>query len=146
MKACLEVGDEGIGAFVPDLPGCWVFARSEERALTKAKSAASDWYAWVKRHGESVTPPTKIKVEPSEVLRVNYNPIEAGKPEPLFWSEVLPVTTQDVVRTLRLMNHSRRDLLELVNGLDGDALRRRPRGRPRTIGDCLRHIAIVEWW
>ncbi|MDG7004390.1 MAG: hypothetical protein JRN38_03930 [Nitrososphaerota archaeon] len=92
MKACLEVGEGGTGAFIPELPGCWVFARNEERALAKAKSAASNWYAWAKRHGEPVAPPTKIKVEPSEVLRVSYNPVEAGKPEPLFWSEVLPVT------------------------------------------------------
>ena len=146
MKACLEVGEGGTGAFIPDLPGCWVFAKSDERALTKAKSAVSDWYAWAKRHGESVTPPTKIKVEPSEVLRVSYNPVEAGKPEPLFWSEVLPVTNQDIGRTLRLMSHSRRDLLELLHGLDRDALRRRPKGGPRTIGNCLRHIAIAEWW
>ena len=146
MRACLEVGEGGTGAFIPDLPGCWVFARNEERALAKANSAASNWYAWAKRHGESVAPPAKIRVEPSEVLRVDYNPVEAGKPEPLFWSEVLPIGDQDVKRTLRLMDHSRRDLLELVHRLDGDALRTRPGGGPRTIGNCLKHVAIVEWW
>jgi uncharacterized damage-inducible protein DinB/predicted RNase H-like HicB family nuclease len=146
VKACLEVGEGGTGAFIPELPGCWVFARNEERALAKAKSAASNWYAWAKRHGEPVAPPTKIKVEPSEVLRVSYNPVEAGKPEPLFWSEVLPVTRQDIGRTLRLMNHSRRDLLELCRNLDNSRLRRKPNGGPRTIGKCLRHIASVEWW
>ena len=145
MSACLEVGEGGTGAFIPDLPGCWTFARSEERALAKAKSAASSWYAWAKRHGESVAPPAK-RVEPSEVLRVDYDPVEAGKPEPLFWSEILPVTTQDVERTLRLMTHSRRDLLELVHRLDKDVLRRRPKGGPRTIENCLKHVAIVEWW
>ena len=44
------------------------------------------------------------------------------------------------------MDHSRRDLLELVHGLDGDALRSRPRGGPRTVGNCLRHVAIAERW
>ena len=77
---------------------------------------------------------------------MDYDPVEAGKPEPLFWSEILPVTTQDVERTLRLMTHSRRDLLELVHRLDKDVLRRRPKGGPRTIENCLKHVAIVEWW
>ena len=80
------------------------------------------------------------------MLRVDYNPVEAGKPEPLFWSEILPVTIQDVGRTLRLMDHTRRDLLELCSHLDSDTLRRRPKGGPRTVGNCLRHIAIAEWW
>ena len=44
------------------------------------------------------------------------------------------------------MNHSRRDLLELARGLDSGALRRRPKGGPRTVGNCLEHIAIAEWW
>ncbi len=44
------------------------------------------------------------------------------------------------------MNHSRRDLLELCESLDSKALLRKPKGGPRTIGDCLSHIASVEWW
>ncbi len=84
MKACLEVGEGGTGAFIPELPGCWVFGRDERSALAKARSAASRWYVWAKRHGESVAIPSSIKVEPAEVLRVTYNPVEAGKPEPLF--------------------------------------------------------------
>lgn len=146
MKACLEVGDQGTAAFIPELPGCWVFGRDERRALAKARSAASKWYKWAERHGEPVTITSSVKVEPAEVLRVTYNPVEAGKPEPLFWSEVLPVSARDVERTLRLMNHSRRDLLELCGSLDNSALRRKPKGGPRTIEDCLRHIASVEWW
>ena len=146
MKGCLEVGDQGAGAFVPELPGCWVFGRDERRALAKVRSATSKWYAWAKRHGEAVIIPSSIKVEPAEVLRVTYNPVEAGKPEPLFWSEVLPVSVRDVERTLRLMNHSRRDLLELCRDLDSNRLRWKPKVGPRTIEDCLRHIASVEWW
>jgi hypothetical protein len=79
-------------------------------------------------------------------MHVTYNPAEAGKPEPLFWSEVLPVSTKDIDRTLRLMKYSRTDLLELCSRLDGGVLRWKPKTEPRTIGNCLKHIAIVEWW
>jgi uncharacterized damage-inducible protein DinB/predicted RNase H-like HicB family nuclease len=140
------VGEGGTGAFIPELPGCWVFARNEERALTKAKQVASNWYVWAKRHGESVVVPSSVKIESAEMLRVTYNPVKAGKPEPLFWSEVLPVSTRDVERTLRLMNHSRRDLAHLCRNLDSNMIRQKPKGGPRTIENCLRHIASVEWW
>jgi hypothetical protein len=54
------------------------------------------------------------------MLRVDYNPVEAGKPEPLFWSEIPPITPADLVRTLQLIRYSRADLLELVQGLDDE--------------------------
>lgn len=91
-----------------------------------------------------VTP--KIKPESSEILRVNYNPAEAGKPEPLFWSEVLPISRRAIERTLRLMEYSRADLLELTSNLDKRILLWKPAGMPRTIRNCLKHIGICEWW
>ena len=146
MKACLEVGERGAGAFIPELPGCWVFGRDRDSALAKARAAATGWYGWARRHGEHVSAPASIVLEPLEVLQVNYDPVEAGKPEPLFWSEVLPLAARDGERALRLMRHSRKDLWDLCEGLDRALLRSKPRGGPRTIANCLRHIAIAEWW
>jgi hypothetical protein len=142
----LEVGPKAVGAFAPDYPGCWVFSRTEENALVRVKTAVQEWHTWVRAHGDEVEFPSAIEVEPAEVMHVNYNPAEAGKPEPLFWSEVLPVSIRDIRRTLRLMEYSRGDLLKLCSRLDGGMLRWKPRKEPRTIGNCLRHIAIVEWW
>jgi len=147
IPVCLEVGLEGTGAFVPSYPGCWVFGRTPESAIEKEKTAVADWFEWVGKHGEQV--PTEIKdfeVEVAEVLRVSYNPVEAGKEEPLFWSEVPPITKKDVKRTLRLMNYSREDLLKLVSDLGYDCLDWQPPNKPRTIRNCLRHIAYVEPW
>ncbi len=146
VQACLEVGPEATGAFAPNCPGCWVFGRDQESARRKLKVAKFDWYTWLKTHGEPVTASHSVQIEPAEVLRVTYNPVEAGKPEPLFWSEVPPVSTVDIERTLRLMEYSRSDLLRLCKELDSRALRWKPKGAPRTIGNCLKHIAIVEWW
>ena len=147
ISVCLEVGQEGTGAFVPSCAGCWVFGRTPESALMKAKIAIAEWFEWMKKHAEQV--PVEMKnfdVEVAEMLRVDYNPVEAGKPEPLFWSEVAPITKKDIARTIRLMTYSREDLLKLVSNLSNECLDWLPLKKPRTIRNCLRHIAYVEPW
>ena len=59
-----------------------------------------EWFSWLRRHGEQVPEPGEIELEVAEMLRVDYNPVEAGKPEPLFWSEIQPITPADLARTL----------------------------------------------
>jgi predicted RNase H-like HicB family nuclease/uncharacterized damage-inducible protein DinB len=147
MSVCLEMGSEGTGAFVPSCPGCWVFGRTPESAMMKVKTAIADWFEWLDTHGERVPAEAKnFEVEVSEILKVTYNPVRAGKPEPLFWSETLHVTRKDILRTLRLLRYSREDLLKTVNNLNAETLNWAPSGEPRTIRNCLRHIAYVEPW
>ncbi|MFB0567822.1 MAG: type II toxin-antitoxin system HicB family antitoxin [Candidatus Bathyarchaeia archaeon] len=144
---CLEVGQGGTGAFVPECPGCWVFGRTPERALEKVKVAINDWFEWLKRHGEKIpTEASKFAVEVGEILRVNYNPVEAGKPEPLFWSEVTPTKSKDIARTICLLGYSRSDLLNMVSSLGNEILDWQPPGKPRTLRNALEHIGFVEWW
>jgi predicted RNase H-like HicB family nuclease len=147
IPICLEIGPKGTGAFAPAYPGCWVFGRTPERAMEKERAAISEWFKWLRRHGEQIPEPEgDIELEVAEMLRVDYNPVEAGKPEPLFWSEVPPIGEDDIARTLELMEYSREDLLKLVQGLDEEVLNWHPPGEPRTIENCLRHIAYVEPW
>jgi len=147
ILVCLEIGSGGTGAFVPECPGCWVFSRTPERALEKVKVTMAEWFKWLKSHGEKVPAKAhKYDVEVGEILRVNYNPVEAGKPEPLFWSEVLPVNDKDIARTIHLLEYSRSDLLNLVSGLGDEILDWQPFSEPRTIRNTLRHIGIVECW
>jgi predicted RNase H-like HicB family nuclease len=147
ISFCLEVGPQGTGAFAPECPGCWVFAKTKNRALKKARVAVDEWFEWMKKYKERVPEiKGKFKIEVAELLWVNYNPVDAGKPEPLFWSEVLPVKKDDIKRTLKLMDYSRQDLLALVSPLTREQLDWKPPGEPRSIRNCLRHIAIVEPW
>jgi len=155
ISVCLEVGPEAAGAFVPDCPGCWVFGRTKERALAKVKDAIFEWIEWLKSQGDEnphagrdFKPSYKhnIEIEVAEMIRVNYNPAKAGKPEPLFWFEVLPVKKDDIKRTIKLMEYSRQDLLNLVSNLTKEQLSFKPPNQPRTIKNCLKHIAYVEWW
>ncbi len=155
ISVCLEVGPQATGAFAPDCPGCWVFGQTKERALKKVKVAIVEWFDWLKRHKENIPRlgrdfqpdiNNKVEIEIAEMLRVDYNPAKAGKPEPLFWSEVPPVKKDDIKRTIRLMNYSRKDLLNLVSELTGKQLSFKPSDKPRTIRNCLKHIAYVEPW
>lgn len=146
VAVCLEAGVGGTGAFVPECPGCWVFGRNPERALEKVRAAIEEWFRWLERHGEPKPGVSEFDIDVAEVLRVTYNPVEAGKPEPLFWSEVPPIDDGDIAWTIRLMEHSRSDLLRLVSDLDDVALDWQPPDEPRTTRNCLRHIGIVEWW
>jgi predicted RNase H-like HicB family nuclease len=144
---CLEVGQGGTGAFVPECPGCWVFGRTPERALEKVKVAIKEWFEWLKSHGEEIpAEASRFAVEVGEILRVDYNPVEAGKPEPLFWSEVAPIKSRDIARTIHLLGYSRSDLLNLVSGLSNEILDWQPPRKPRTIRNTLKHIGFVEWW
>lgn len=146
VRVCLEIGAGATGAFIPDRPGCWVFGRNSDSALRKARAAAEEWSGWLSDHGEEVHPVARSLVEPTEILRVNYNPALAGKPEPLFWSEVPPVSSQDIRRVVQLMEYSRRDLLKLTSSLDARTLSWKPLDKPRSIRNCLKHIAMCEWW
>lgn len=144
---CLEVGQDGTGAFVPECPGCWVFGRTPKRALEKVKVAIKEWFGWLERYGEKIPAEAfEFDVEVGEILRVSYNPVEAGKPEPLFWSEVSPVNNKDIKHTIRFLRYSRSDLLKLVSGISDEILDWQPPGKPRTIRNTLEHVGFVEWW
>jgi hypothetical protein len=155
ISVCLEVGPDATGAFVPDCPGCWVFGRTKESALKKVRSAVVDWIEWLRRQGGEIPYSGRnlrvdlrrqIEIEVAEMMQVAYNPAKAGKPEPLFWSEVLPVKKDDIRRTIKLMDYSRKDLRNLVSNLTKEQLNFKPPGQPRTIKNCLKHIGYVEPW
>jgi predicted RNase H-like HicB family nuclease len=147
IPVCIEIGPQGAGVFVPDCPGCWVYGHTRERALKKVRVAIKQWFDWLEEHGESYPQTSrKFEIEVVESMRANYNPVKAGKPEPLFWSEVLPIKRDDIKRTIRLMKYSRQDLLDLVSNLTKEQLDFKPSGQPRSIRNCLKHIAYVEWW
>jgi len=147
ISVCLEIGPEATGAFAPEYPGCWVYGKNEKDALRQVKTNVVEWFDWMKSHGESV-PDTgdNVEVEVAEMLRVDYDPSEAGKPEPLFWSEVAPITREDIDKTVRLMKYSRSDLMATITDITDDCLDWKPPVKLRTVRDCLVHIAQVELW
>jgi predicted RNase H-like HicB family nuclease len=147
ISVCLEVGPQATAAFTPEYPGCWVYGRNEKSALQEVRIAVTEWVDWLKSYGESVPDiGDNTEVEVNEMLRVDYDPSESGKPEPLFWSEVGPITKEDIDKTLRLMKYSRDDLTAAITGITEDCFDWQPPVRLRTIRNCLIHIAHAEIW
>ncbi len=147
VSVCLEVGTKATGAFAPDYPGCWVYGKNKTDALRQIKSNVIEWFDWMKSHGENV-PDTSanLEIETAEMFRVDYDPSEAGTPEPLFWSEVAPITKEDIDRTLRLISYSRDDLLAVTKPISDKLLDWQPPVKLRPIRDCLIHVARAELW
>lgn len=113
------------------LPRLLGFQADIGKRVDKVKSAIGDWFEWLETHEEQVLAKSKdFEVEVSEMPRVTYNPVKAGKPEPLFWSETPRTTRKDTLRTIRLMRYSREDLLKTVNGLSSNILNWKPTNEP----------------
>jgi hypothetical protein len=147
VAVCLEVGPLATGAFAPEYPGCWVYGKNEPDALRRVRTNVIEWFDWMKSHGESAPEISHdLEIEVAEMLRVDYDPSEAHTPEPLFWSEVAPITKEDIDRTIRLMKYSRSDLLTTIADIKEDILDWQPPVKLRPIRDCLMHIARAELW
>jgi len=75
--------------------------------LARLKIIVAEWFEWLEQREEQVHPETMdFEIEVAEMLMVGYNPAKVGKPELLFWSEVLPIAPRDITRSLRLVKHS----------------------------------------
>jgi hypothetical protein len=147
VSICLEVGPQATGAFAPEYPGCWVYGKTKEDALLQVKTNVIEWSDWMKSHGEDVTDiSNNVKMEVAEILRVDYDPSEAGTPEPLFWSDVSPVTREEIDKTIRLMKYTRSDLLATIADVGKDILDWQPPVKLRPIRNCLIHIGSAELW
>ena len=64
-------------------------------------AAIFEWFRWLKEHGERVLETesegdVEGEIEVAETLRVDSNPVESGKPESLFRSQVPPIDEDDI--------------------------------------------------
>jgi predicted RNase H-like HicB family nuclease/uncharacterized damage-inducible protein DinB len=136
----------GAGAGVPDLPGCTLRAPSRAEALARLPAAIRDHLAWLRRHGEPV-PSTDDPVEVEVAGESHgFGPFNAGDAAALFPPDRMPVTPEEMEVYLRLMAHSRIDLLALVELLPDELLDRQGDTDPFTIRRILRHVGNAEEW
>ena len=131
-------------AHVLEVPGCIAQGASPEEALARVPAAIAEVLDWLRRHGEAAPSPEEpIEVAvASQVLNKRAGEDVIG----FFPGEEVPVTADEVPRFLRLMEHSRDELLSVVQGLDEAALEARPGGRGWSIEYILRHVAAAEMW
>ena len=112
----VEVEEDGTAmAHVPALPGCISTGQDEDMALARIPQAITEYYNWLKRHGERI--PDQIDPIELEVAGTSNDTGHPGDAMSLFPSDRVPMTEQEVATMFRLMNYSRQDLLQLVRDL-----------------------------
>jgi len=143
----LEIADSGLCmAHVIDLPGCIVHAASRDAALRQLPGAIRDYYAWLRRHGESALPEHEsIEIEIAGES-IGFGPFDPGDAAALFAPDREPLASEDMERHFRLMTYSRADLLALVRSLSDETLDWPPDPQSFTIRRVLRHIGNAEEW
>lgn len=145
-RAYLEKGGGLCMAHVLDLPGCFVRAASRDEALRVLPSAVAEYHAWLRRHDEPAPPPeAPVDFEvPEEVS--GTGPFDPGDAAALFEPERVPVTPEEIEHHLRLMGHSRKDLLALIADLPDEILDWKPGPDVFDIRRVLRHVGNAEEW
>ena len=141
----LEVDDEGrcIG-HVAALPGCFARAASRDAVERQLPDAIRRYLDWLDAHDEPAP-----RWNDGDSVRVvgmteGVGPFDPGDAAMLLPDERLPLTDEDLERSLRIAGHSRAELLELVADLDDAALDWKPHAEEMTIREILRHVGNAE--
>src|SRR6476646_6779112 len=101
----VEVAEDGTTmAHVPALPGCVTTGLNQDVALGRLPQAITDYYKWLKLHGEQV--PDSIEPVELEVAGVSNIQGEPGDSPSFFPTDRAPLTEQDAATLLRLMSYS----------------------------------------
>ncbi|HMA33740.1 MAG TPA: type II toxin-antitoxin system HicB family antitoxin [Chloroflexia bacterium] len=144
----LEVQDDGTTmAHVPALPGCVSTGVTQEMALARTPDAITAYLAWLRSHGEL----SQAEDEPIELEiggTIQDPDSHLGDDAGLLPTDRAPLTEMEAAQLLRLMSYSRRDLLDLVNGIGRELLHWTPQNQPDgdgwCIDDILEHLARAE--
>ena len=141
---CAEEMESRWIAHVPDLPGCFAAHDDRDAAIAGAPKAVEAYIAWCAAAGiriSGVSPPMVV----SEVVRAwQYEP--EYEVNAFFASDRPPVAVDELPEYQRLLEVSRRDLLQAVEGLDPDAMQRPIPGERWPLGGIVDHVARSELW
>lgn len=133
----LERGIDGSYlAWVNELPGCYVRAGSREEIGARLPSEIRAFVAWI---GED--PPGELDVRVVE--EVDSEISTAEDTEVLVAADREPLTVKHWATVEDWLARSRRELFDLVDALDDEALGERA-GADRSGLEELRHVAFVE--
>ncbi len=136
-----EPHDPGWQAWCLDLLGFATWAPNEAEVMAKLPAKLAEHANWLRRHDE-----------PLPALRTDITVAErAHGDELLFGPDHQPARGEEIDLTLRLIGHSRRDLLGSVSRLPDQLLDWDPPYQHfpnwadwRTIRQVIRHIALCE--
>ena len=136
-------------AYIFDLPGCFSSAMSPSESISQAPQSIACHFVWLSEH--SVSPSVANLPIEAEVVEHFRSYKSQGEPgyfvNAFFEDDRRPLGYWDVEVALRLMEWTRQDLLDLVQGL-GLELLDYPHDKEKftSVAGILRHIAVAENW
>jgi hypothetical protein len=149
----LESGDENRSiSWVLGHPGCFAYGPDPDSALAAAHQAIHDYQAWVAARGDSWLEGDEVEVQAVErwdvfFVNENYEPVGEGYAvNAWFLDDWKPLAQLEVDRGLKILEWTRKDLLQTVRGLDQARLERTYPGERWSISGLLKHVANAEWW
>jgi hypothetical protein len=138
-------------AWALEHPGCFAYGADAAEAQANMQGAVEDYAAWVRGHGLPWMDDDPIEVRMEEVFDA-YMVYPEGEArggyliESFFQSDREPLTGTDVDRALKLLEWSRHDLLEAIEGLSEQQLDEKRPGEKWSIRGILSHVAGGEWF
>lgn len=141
----LERWDDGNGyrAWVHELPGCIAVGVSRDEALAKVPEAIERYRDRLRAAGEEI-PADQISLA-TVPEAASAEVTDAGPDGILLTWDQEPLTPEEWTRIERWLQHSRRELLDVLEQMEEEQLEIAARDGARTIARQLRHIATVEF-
>jgi len=141
-------------AWALDHPGCYSYGLDGERALAGLPDAIWDYQAWIQARSAGGG-----WIEDGEIefyldgtwdvyaLDESFDLAAEGyEVNAWFLHDWKPLTDEEVWRGLKVLEWSRVDLLETVEGLSLSAQQAERLGEKWSIAGILKHVGGSEWW
>lgn len=141
-------------AWALDHPGCFSYGPSGERALASLPEAIWDYQTWIQARAGG-----RGWIEDGEIefyLDGTYDVYtideafdladEGYEVNAWYLHDWKPLTDEEVSRGLKVLEWSRGDLLDAVDGLGPQALQAERPEEKWSIAGILKHVGGAEWW
>jgi len=134
-------------AWVFELPGCYSKACNRDEAINNTPLRITQYFEWLSSYGCEVPhPPEKIEVDVSESW-VSFISEEDYIVNAFFEDDRRALSSDDVDYVLKLLEFTRKDLLQVVQQISPDRLDKPIEGEVQSnIRGILKHIATAERW
>jgi hypothetical protein len=150
----LENNTEGRSqAWVLGHPGCFAYGVDGSSALKAVPQAIMDYREWIASHTSASwlagTDADYRLEETWECYTINdeYELAQEGyEVNAWFRHDWLPLSAEEIERSLLLLSWERIDLLNMVSALSPEILTRTYPGERWSIAGILNHIGGAEWW
>lgn len=140
-------------AWALDHPGLFSSGAGEQAALDAFPAALTAYAGWINAKGGTLPfDPASVEHWVDEVFKTyqinqNYELADEGyEVNAFFRMDWKMLSAEEIASGLQLLAWTRQDLLDLLRGVDQQALSVKHPGERWDISGILRHLGGAEWW